>query len=142
MDAILNIIDWFRDHPGVAAWLFALSVALFFGSLVVMPVVLARMRPDYFVTRRPSDDSWGGRHRAIRLGLLAVKNLFGLILVVAGIAMLVLPGQGVVTIVVGISLLNFPGKRRLELRIVRQPNVRRVIDWIRERAGQPPLRLP
>ena len=59
-----------------------------------------------------------------------------------GLAMLVLPGQGVITILVGITLLNFPGKRRLELRIVRQRPVLLAINWIRARANRPPLVLP
>ena len=60
----------------------------------------------------------------------------------AGIAMLALPGQGILTILVGITLLNFPGKRRLELRIVRQRRVLRAINWMRAKAKRPPLVLP
>ena len=63
-------------------------------------------------------------------------------LVLMGLAMLVLPGQGVLTLLIGISLLDFPGKRKLEKKIVRAPTVHRAIDAIRRRAGQPPLLLP
>jgi hypothetical protein len=78
----------------------------------------------------------------IRTGFLALKNLIGLILVLAGIAMFVLPGQGIITVIVGISLLNFPGKRKLELRIFRQRRVLRAVSWIRKRANRPPLIMP
>jgi hypothetical protein len=44
--------------------------------------------------------------------------------------------------VVGISLVDSPGKRRLELMIVRQRSAKQAIDWIRTRAGQPPLLTP
>jgi len=136
------MIDWFRDHPLITGWIFALSTALFVGSLLGMPILIARMRPDYFIARRPAPESWRRRHAATRIALIAIKNVLGLILFVSGIAMLVLPGQGIITIFVGLYLLNFPGKRRLELAIVRRRPVRRAIDWIRRRARRPPLILP
>ena len=107
-----------------------------------MPWIVARMSPDYFVARQPSPQSWRRRHGVTRLLARLLKNLVGLILLIAGIAMLVLPGQGIITILVAISLLDFPGKRRLEMRIVRQRHVRRAINWIRQRTGRRPLILP
>jgi len=71
-----------------------------------------------------------------------VKNVVGWLLVGAGVAMLVLPGQGILTLLVGLTLVNFPGKRDLELWLVRRVPVRRALDWIRRRAGRPPLQLP
>jgi len=64
------------------------------------------------------------------------------VLLLMGIAMLVLPGQGILTMLIGISLLDFPGKRTLEKKIVCHPSVHRAIDKIRQRAGQSPLVLP
>jgi len=58
---------------------------------------------------------------------------------VAGIIMLVLPGQGIFTILIGIMLLNFPGKYRLERWIVARRPVLRSINWLRRRAGRAPL---
>ena len=70
------------------------------------------------------------------------KNLVGVLLVLVGLAMLVLPGQGILTILIGISLLEFPGKHRLELAIVKRSSIRRAIDRIRQRSGTEPLNLP
>ena len=100
------------------------------------------MRSDYFVTSLPSDHSWIGKHPAARIATLLLKNALGLILLIAGLAMLVLPGQGVITTLVAMSLLDFPGKRNLELRLIRQPLVLNSINWIREKAGRPPIQLP
>ena len=61
--------------------------------------------------------------------LLAVKNLLGLVLLAAGLAMMVLPGQGIITILIALTLLNFPGRRRLELYLIRQRHVRGAVDW-------------
>jgi len=69
------------------------------------------------------------------------KNAAGVVFVLAGLAMLVLPGQGILTILIGLTLVNFPGKRSLEKRIVRQEKVCFAINWMRSRAGRPPLKI-
>ncbi|MFB3064894.1 MAG: PGPGW domain-containing protein [Planctomycetota bacterium] len=73
----------------------------------------------------------------LRLCALAGKNLLAVVLVVAGVAMLFLPGQGILTILVGLGLLSVPGKRKLELWIVRRPAVLRAIQWT-PRPVEPP----
>jgi drug/metabolite transporter (DMT)-like permease len=71
-----------------------------------------------------------------------LKNLLGIIFILAGVAMLILPGQGILTILLGIMLMNFPGKHTLERRIVQQPAVLRAINWMRTKANHPELKLP
>jgi hypothetical protein len=107
-----------------------------------MPVLIARMRADYFVRPGPPATTWLGRHPLTQAGIWVVKNLIGVVLLIAGIAMMVLPGQGIITVLVALTLMDFPGKRRLELRLIRQHQVRHAVDWIRARAGRPPLTLP
>jgi hypothetical protein len=136
------VIDWFQSHPAVTGWLFGVSVAMFLAGLIVTPLVIARLPADYFIRPKVPEGSWRNRHPVIRVTLRTVKNLLGAVLVVAGIAMLVLPGQGLVTIVVGVSLFDFPGKRRLAVRILRQRPVFQTINWVRSKAKQPPLVLP
>jgi hypothetical protein len=136
------MLDWIQDHGTLLAWLGGLSVVTLLGSVLVLPVLLARMPADYFVTREPPPDSWRGHHPVLRIAILVVKNAFGALLVLAGLAMLVLPGQGLLTVLIGLMLVDFPGKRRLEVAIVRRPMIHRAIDWIRRRAHRPPLQLP
>lgn len=137
-----HLLAWIRDRPGVLAALVFGSIGLFVGTLLVVPVLIARMRADHFMWRAPPPDAFLGRHPAVRWLGKGLKNLVGAVLLLMGIAMLVLPGQGILTILIGLSLLDFPGKRKLELRLVRQRHVRRSIDWIREKAEQPPLQVP
>ena len=122
--------------------LVTLSVVLFVGSLALIPVLLARMPADYFARSESPFASWRRRHPLAGSALQAARNLLGFVLLLAGLAMLVLPGQGIITVLMALTLLDFPGKRRLELRIVRQRQVRASIDWIRRRAGRPPLVVP
>jgi hypothetical protein len=123
-------------------WIFGVSVVLFVLSLVGMPLLVVRMRADYFVARAPGSDSWSGRHPVVRIGVRVIKNVLGVVFLVAGFAMLVLPGQGVLTMLLGLTLVEFPGKRRLELAIIRQRPVHQAINWIRARARRPSLIVP
>ena len=134
--------DWWNANQTLLWWVLSTSAVMFVGGLILMPILLVRMGSDHFLRRRPPGESWRGRHPVFRLLFLGAKNTVGLILLLAGLAMLVLPGEGLSTILVDISLLNLPGKRRRELRIVRQPAVRHVINWIRSKAGRPALELP
>ena len=134
--------EWVHAHQTEIQWLGALSIVTFVGSLIVIPLLVVRIPTDYFTRSRLSSASWRIRHPVLRLLLLILKNVLGLTFVLAGIAMLVLPGQGVITILIGISLLNFPGKRKLELRIIQQPAILRAINWMRAKSQHPPLQVP
>lgn len=123
------------------AWLALSSALVFVVSLVTVPWFVARIPTDYF---RESDRPalpWAGQHPLIRWPLLFIKNLAGLLFLAAGIAMLVLPGQGLLTMLAGIILMDFPGKFRFERWLIRQPAILGSINWLRRRRGREPLRL-
>lgn len=136
------MLTWIRAHKALMAWLGAASVIMFVAGLVLVPWLIARMPADYFLHPEPHEGSWRDRHPVVRFLLRAGKNLLGVALILAGLAMLVLPGQGILTILVGIAFLDVPGKRRFELWTVRQKPVKAAIDWLRTKAGSPPLQLP
>lgn len=120
--------------------LFALSVAGFVGSLIAIPIILVRLPPHYFDERHPR--TWmENHHPVLRLVGHVLKNVVGAVFLMAGFAMLFLPGQGILTMLIGLSLLDFPGKRRLEGKLVGQPAVLRTINGIREKFGRPPLTI-
>jgi putative transmembrane protein PGPGW len=122
--------SWFR--PEYATIALVLSIVLAVGGALLGPWLIGRLPRDYFVRRR--------EERALDPRYIA-RNFLGLLLLGAGVAMLVLPGQGVLTLLVGLSLLNFPGKRRLELKLLRLPRINHAVTKIRARRGQPPFEL-
>ena len=137
--------DWIADiaslfPPQLLLWLAVSSLFMFIGTLIAIPIILVRLPADYFDIRKPRP--WMEAHHPILrvIGHL-VKNLVGLVFVVAGVAMLLLPGQGVLTILIGLSLLEFPGKRRLEAKLVGQQTVLSTINKMRAKFGKPPLIL-
>lgn len=112
---------------------------MFVATLVAVPIVVLRIPVDYFSRPERGSRLLLYRHPVPGLIVLILKNLLGLILLVAGIAMLVLPGQGLLTIVIALTLLNFPGKYHLERWVVSRPPVFRAINWIRRWRGVPEL---
>lgn len=133
------MLHWMWANEVLLGWLFVLSVVMFVGALVLVPIVVVRLPADYFAEpqRTPKPDSI--EHPVLRALWRAVKTVLGLVLVWAGIAMLVLPGQGILTILIGVSLLEFPGKYRLERWIIHLGPVLNVINALRRRYGRPPL---
>jgi len=112
----------------------------FVGSLIAIPMILVRLPADYFDTRTPRH--WmKDHHPVLRMSGLIVKNIVGIVFLLAGFAMLFLPGQGVLTMLIGISLMDFPKKRQLEAKMVGQPTVLGVINSMRQKFGKPPLTL-
>lgn len=118
--------------------LFVLSIAGFVGSLIAIPVILVRLPAHYFDERHPR--TWmENHHPVLRMTGLAVKNVIGLVFLLAGLAMLFLPGQGILTMLIGVSLMDFPGKRWLERALIGRPAVLKTINMMRAKFDRPPL---
>ena len=116
------------------------SAVGFIGSLIAIPLILVRLPADYFDTRTPRH--WmKDHHPLLRLVGLVVKNLIGAVFLLAGFAMLFLPGQGLLTMLIGISLMDFPRKRELEAKMVGQPTLLGGINMMRQKFHKPPLTL-
>ncbi len=73
---------------------------------------------------------------------LLLRNLFGGLLLLLGVLMLILPGQGLLTIVAALAVMSFRSKRRLEQRLLARPHVLALINRLRRRSGHPPLLVP
>ena len=133
------MLDWIKEHQAILWSLSSASVAVIVASIFIMPLVVARIRPDYFAHERRPDRSWIDLAPAIRVAIHIGKNLLGATLMIAGVAMLVLPGPGLATLLIGFFLLDFPGKYRFERWLVARPAIHRPINWLRSRAGRMPL---
>ncbi len=135
-------MEWGATKETLLAFLGVASLLMFAGSLLAIPWLVTRIPADYFLRHQHYVDRWKPRHPVLRLVVLTLKNLLGVALVMAGLAMLLLPGQGVLTMVVGLFFLDFPGKLALERWCVRRRGVHQAINWIRRKANRPPLMLP
>jgi hypothetical protein len=135
------MLGWLQGDENRIWWIAGSSILTFLAFLIIVPLLIIRIPSDYFVHGRFHKTLWADRHLVLRMVLLIGKNLLGYVFVVAGIVMLVFPGQGMLTILAGIMLLDFPGKYRLVRWIVARPQVLRTLNWLRRRAGRPPFIL-
>ena len=118
-----------------------ISIIMFVGTIVAIPIILNRLPVNYF--QHDLEHKWMEDYHPIFRNIgLVVKNTVGLIFLLAGIAMLVLPGQGILTMVIGVSLLDFPGKRKLEHKLFSQAIVFQAMDSIRAKCSKPPFDPP
>jgi hypothetical protein len=133
-------LDWSRlldalASPELMLGLALTSIALVVGSAFGALWAVKRLPEDYLVRDEPlPSQTAGARFRRI------AKNVVGFGLLIVGLLLLVLPGQGVLTLIAAVSLLDFPGKRALERRMMSRPRVLHAINRFREKVGRPPLR--
>ncbi|MBK7406367.1 MAG: hypothetical protein IPJ41_17645 [Phycisphaerales bacterium] len=120
----------------------AASVCTAAVAVLAFPLVIAGLPEDYFAARRRPPARFVRAHPALRWTFRIAKNVLGAALLVLGVALLALPGQGLLTIVAGLILVEFPGKRRLELAIARRERVMLAMNWIRRKARKPALQRP
>jgi len=133
--------DWVADNESIFWVIGVASVVVFFASLLVMPLLLARIPADYFAHEQRPPSRWAHHKSALRLAILIIRNCLGLTVILAGVAMLMLPGQGLLTIVAGLVIMDFPGKYAFERWLVRKRLVYNPINWIRRKRGVAPLRV-
>lgn len=107
-------------------------------SALIVGIVIVKIPENYFSSHYQADflpnASW-----LTRWGATIAKNLVGAVLVLAGIVMLVGPGQGILTILIGLIMLDIPGKRPLEAKIIGRPTVLAAVNHLRARYNKPPL---
>ena len=117
------------------------SLILFVVSLAVIPWLIVRLPADYFHFKKRHTLASQSDNPIIVKIITTIKNMLGLILVILGFLMLVLPGQGILTILIGFILMNFPGKYKLERKIVSSKKVLNSLNWIRLKAKKPPFNI-
>ena len=127
----LAVFGWIKAHGLVLG---IISSAGLVGSVLFCALVIVYLPFDYFLAKR--------RANRIRQPILIVlKNLLAVILIIVGIILIPLPGQGVLTILIGLVISDIPGKRKLERRIIRSPAVLSALNHIRSRFNRPLLVL-
>ena len=140
MNSINALILWFSNHPEVLIGLGASSILIFIISILGISWFVAQIPEDYFLSSKRKPSKWQEHKPILRLVVLFGKNIIGFSLIIGGLLMLVLPGQGLLTIVTGLLLINYPGKYKLEQKLVKIPSVFRALNWIRVKAKKPPLK--
>jgi drug/metabolite transporter (DMT)-like permease len=142
-----SILEWLPEPlqtfltPGMLTAIAVFSVVMFVASVVAVPWFFCHIPADHYSDHERHSMPFVPPGSVWRPPLLVLKNVVGILLIVAGVLMLVLPGQGLLTIAAGLMLVNFPGKRPFLRWLVSRKPVYAAINALRRRAHQPPLEL-
>ena len=135
------MIEFINEYKSFFWALAVVSMLLFLLSLLLIPLLLIRLPEDYFITHKKQSKKDIAPKSLMKILLLIFRNLCGWLLMLSGIAMLLLPGQGILTILISLTLIDFPYKRKFEYYIISRPVVIKNINRLRKKWGGAPLLL-
>lgn len=138
-----KIISWSTMNSDLLFLLGSLSIFILITSVFMMVLIISFLPEDYFKSenRNLISSVQNSRYPLLKLLVLITKNFFGVLLLLSGILMLVLPGQGILTIITGLVFMDYPGKYKFERKLLRQKGVINSINWIRSRLSKPSLKV-
>lgn len=138
-----KIISWSSMNSDLLFLLGSLSIFILIISVLMMVLIISFLPEDYFKSenRNLISSVQNSRYPLLKLLVLITKNFFGVLLLLSGILMLVLPGQGILTIITGLVFMDYPGKYKFERKLLRQKGVINSINWIRSRLSKPSLKV-
>lgn len=138
-----KIISWSSMNSDLLFLLGSLSIFILIISVFMMVLIISFLPEDYFKSenRNLISSVQNSRYPLLKLLVLITKNFFGVLLLLSGILMLVLPGQGILTIITGLVFMDYPGKYKFERKLLRQKGVINSINWIRSRISKPSLKV-
>ena len=134
-----TLIEFFNFSQESLLYLTAFSILTFLSSLIALPWLILTIPADYFVEKERHPLAWKHGGIALRLIILVIKNLLGYVLFFIGLALLVLPGQGILTLLAALILMDFPGKFRLLRGMARREHVQNSLNWIRLKGNKDPF---
>ena len=138
-----KIISWSSMNSDLLFLLGSLSIFILIISVFMMVLIISFLPEDYFKSenRNLISSVQNSHYPLLKLLVLITKNFFGVLLLLSGILMLVLPGQGILTIITGLVFIDYPGKYKFERKLLRQKGVINSINWIRSRLSKPSLKV-
>lgn len=134
-----SLIEIFNVYKNLILWFGSISLFVFLFSLLSIKWLVSLIREDYFINKK--DSKIKTSNIFIWYIVLIFKNLIGYSLILGGIMMLVLPGQGLFTIIIGLMMSNYPGKYSIEKKFIAIPTILKSINWLRRKSNKPPIRI-
>ena len=129
------------EHINLLTWMTIFSVIIFFVTLAITPFIVTAIPDNYFEEKKRPKPVY----KPLSLNWLfkkVFKNILGITLFLSGVAMLVLPGQGLLTLIVGLLLMDYPGKYALERKFLSYPFILNSINWLRRKRRKNLFKLP
>ena len=134
-----SLIEIFNIYKDLILWFGSISLFVFLFSLFSLKWLVSLIPEDYFINKK--DSKIKTNNILIWYIVLIFKNVIGYSLILGGIIMLILPGQGLFTIIIGLMMSNYPGKYFIEKKFIAIPTVLKSINWLRRKSNKPPIRI-
>ena len=138
MQSYMEAFSYFLQNNQIFLYLSGLSTIFFLLSLMGLSWLISIIPHNYFVDKKRVS-LIKMKNPLMWLPIIIIKNSIGLVLILCGILMLILPGQGVLTIITGLIFLDYPGKFRFERSLVRNKLILNSMNWIRRKLDKPDL---
>ena len=138
MQSYMEAFSYFLQNNQIFLYISGLSTIFFLLSLLGLSWLISIIPHNYFVDKKRIS-LIKMKNPLMWLPIIIIKNSIGLVLILCGILMLILPGQGVLTIITGLIFLDYPGKFRFERSLVRNKLILNSMNWIRRKLDKPDL---
>ena len=138
MQSYMEAFSYFLQNNQIFLYISGLSTIFFLLSLLGLSWLISIIPHNYFVDKKRVS-LIKMKKPLMWLPIIIIKNSIGLVLILCGILMLILPGQGVLTIITGLIFLDYPGKFRFERSLVRNKLILNSMNWIRRKLDKPDL---
>jgi hypothetical protein len=134
-----SLVELFNAYKNLIFWFGSISLFIFLFSILSIKWLVGLIPEDYFTNKKVS--KLKSNNPIFWYALAIIKNIIGYSLILGGILMLVLPGQGLFTIIIGLMLSNYPGKFEIERKLIAIPTILKSINWLRRKSNKPILKV-
>ena len=134
-----NLLEYTNTYKSFIFWISLVSLTIFIISILSIRWLVLLIPENYFKEKKNS--ILKEKYFFYWVAFKFIKNSLGYLLIIGGILMLVLPGQGILTIFVGMILSDYPGKYHIEKKIIQSSIILRTINSIRKKSGKKPLKF-
>ena len=134
-----NLLEYTNTYKNFIFWISLISLTIFIISILSIRWLVLLIPENYFKEKKNS--ILKEKYFFYWVAFKFIKNSLGYLLIIGGILMLVLPGQGILTIFVGMILSDYPGKYHIEKKIIQSSIILRTINSIRKKSGKKPLKF-
>ena len=142
MDYFNSMGIWLMSYSSILIGLGTLSISILIFSIMAMGWFIAQIPEDYFIHDKRQGNHWNKYSSKARIAIVIFKNIFGGIMLIGGLFLLILPGQGLLTMIIGLLLIDYPGKFKLEQKIISIPSIFKGLNWFRAKAKKTNLLHP
>ena len=142
MDYLNFITKWLATNSSILIGIGGLSLLILIFSIIGLGWFISQIPEDYFIHEKRQADNWDKYSSKTRIVIIILKNFIGIAMLISGLLLLILPGQGLLTMIIGLLLIDYPRKFQLEQKIISIPSVFRSLNWFRAKARKPNLLHP